>query len=485
MSNPRTMELFERFLENSIDADGWRELRDIMHADAAIADDLRDHAAIHALVATKYGKLADCVVWESVSAALQGAAVGGAGSGAGRATPMTWIKWAIPLAAAAGIVAMAYLSMTGRQGDEQGAKAAVVATVQRVDGKAGVLMPDGGEILALAGESLRKDQTVRTEAGALVELRLVNGAMITLGEKTDLALLVGGEGNEALLKRGRLYCDWKKDVPSDRTLSILTAAGHRASVLGTRFELASDGVKTTIAVAEGEVLFSSAHDSRKVLAMQRVDAEGDSISPSKNISLSEIASWRPGAERAKDRHVWRFDKGMPEGFRLIYGQGHFEPKGATTGTRLVAEDLLCAPVNFTKSTMPFTVIVKGQIFNTVKPSKLIAVHASDTRIPAYKYWVKSGWHLRPGNLEFHSVFIGEKILNVLDDDVAVVRQHDDLSGYEGILVMLENCIVNEIEIRPLTAIEIERYKDIDAITRRLTPGPSAVRASVFAPTAPN
>lgn len=488
MNDPRTMQLAQALVANTLSDVESRELALMIEQDPGLADDLRGQAVIDSLLRVRYGRVGAAADWRSVVAALHSSTVIAPEQ---RGLSMRWVRWVVPFAAAAGIVAMLYFSMLSEPRSGGLVSPATVATVSRVDGAAFIVTPDGTKQTARAGDSICEARGIATPVGGQAEVVLKNGARISMDQNTEAAFLSIDSGDQLWLRKGNLYCEWIRSPASRDTLSIRTPGGFRASVVGTKFALGITGEKTRLAVEEGEVLLASATASASVKALQMVEGENAIISKPAAISPAEIAPWRSGAV-VTGNVVWRFDKGMPAGIRLVYGDIGVKPVVGSDKTALSARSTKekdsdtknagCVPLNYVIPDRPFDVIIRGK---AVAPEaggavQMVAVRADGLKIPAFRCWTKPGWTWGAGRSEMHNIFMNDMLFHVLNGQLVVVRQYAGYETYKSFMVLLENADVEEIEVRILTDDEVGKYRDPASIVKSMTYG-GAVKASELGP----
>ena len=120
-----------------------------------------------------------------------------------------------------------------------------------------------------------QSHVVATGAGERATLTLSDGTVVRLGERSSLRVTPVGRDMEARLE-GRAFFGVHPD--STRTFSVHTAHGV-ATVLGTRFEMRTEGRRLEVAVVQGEVQVGSGGPARRVREGQMSRSEAGPMPP--------------------------------------------------------------------------------------------------------------------------------------------------------------------------------------------------------------
>jgi len=191
-----------------------------------------------------------------------------------------WGKWAL----AAGLVLMAIYLGRGRI-DQWFAPGGPRATLASLDGglyrvPQGVLLPGAG-----VGEG----EVVRTGPGARAMLRLDDGSMIDMNERTELFLSATWSGRTIHLQRGDIVVQAAKQRRGHLRVQTRDSI---ASVKGTVFAVSSGLQGTLVSVVEGSVAVARA-GSDEVVVSPGGQAASD---PALMSSVQEAVSWSPDAQ---------------------------------------------------------------------------------------------------------------------------------------------------------------------------------------------
>ena len=155
-----------------------------------------------------------------------------------------WVRWGSLAAAAALVLAVLYL---GRDAiDAMMAPGGPRATVVSADG--GLYRLPGGALAA--GASIGEKELVRTGPGAHAVLRLADGSMVDVNERTELFVTAAWSGRAIHLQRGDVIVRAAKQRRGH--LRVLTRDSI-ASVKGTVFAVSAGMGGSVVSVVEGSV----------------------------------------------------------------------------------------------------------------------------------------------------------------------------------------------------------------------------------------
>ena len=193
-----------------------------------------------------------------------------------------WARWAVPAAAAAALFAFVYL---GRDAiDTMMAPGGPRATV--VSAAGGVYRLPVGPLDAGAGIGER--ELVRTGPGAHAVLRLADGSVVDVNERTELFVTAAWSGQSIHLQRGDIIVKAAKQRSG--RLQVLTR-DSMASVKGTVFAVSAGIGGSVVSVVEGSVAVNQ--PGKEVLLSPGQQAAS---SPALANSVAEAVSWSPDAE---------------------------------------------------------------------------------------------------------------------------------------------------------------------------------------------
>lgn len=141
--------------------------------------------------------------------------------------------------------------------------AAYTARISKVKGKAFYRVSAGQWQKIKKNVKLGEGTTVRTDAGARLEIRLADGSVFRLGPKAELSLdsLKAGSSRsprriEASVAAGQVWSSVQKAMGGGGTFTVKSAHAV-AGVRGTRFLTASSKAETSVKVFSGKVLVSN------------------------------------------------------------------------------------------------------------------------------------------------------------------------------------------------------------------------------------
>ena len=193
-----------------------------------------------------------------------------------------WVRWGTLAAAAALVFALLYL---GRDAiDAMMAPGGPRATVVSADG--GLYRLPGGALEA--GASIGERELVRTRPGAHAVLRLADGSMVDVNERTEMFVTAVWSGRAIHLRRGDVIVQAARQRRGH--LRVLTRDSI-ASVKGTVFAVSAGMGGSVVSVVEGSVAVNQ--PGRQVVLSPGQQAASN---PALATSVEEAISWSPEAE---------------------------------------------------------------------------------------------------------------------------------------------------------------------------------------------
>jgi hypothetical protein len=193
-----------------------------------------------------------------------------------------WVRWGTMAAAAALLLAALYL---GRDAiDAMMAPGGPRATVVSAD--SGLYRLPGGALKA--GASIGENELVRTGPGAHAVLRLADGSIVDVNERTELFVTTAWSGRAIHLQRGDVIVRAAKQ--RNGYLRVLTRDSI-ASVKGTVFAVSAGMGGSVVSVVEGSVAVNQ--PGRDVLLSPGEQAASN---PALATTVAEAVSWSPEAE---------------------------------------------------------------------------------------------------------------------------------------------------------------------------------------------
>lgn len=145
---------------------------------------------------------------------------------------------------------------------------------------------------------LRNDQMsahiYATAAGEIRDVSLADGSQVVMNGASRMEVRISARSRDVRLLSGEAFFNVTRDV--ERPFSVYAGEG-RASVLGTRFDIALDDARVELAVAHGLVRFQRAdgkHDGELVHAGYRSTLDRDGITVPSAFDAKSILAWREG-----------------------------------------------------------------------------------------------------------------------------------------------------------------------------------------------
>ena len=199
-----------------------------------------------------------------------------------RRTSSRWMQWGGLAAAAAVLFAVLY-----------GGRNAIDAMMGPGGARATVVSADGGLYRVVsgsleAGAAIGERESVRTGPGAHAVLRLADGSIVDVNERTELFVTAAWSGQSIHLLRGDIIVKAAKQRRG--RLQVLTRDSI-ASVKGTVFAVSAGMGGSVVSVVEGSV---AVNQPRKQVVLS-AGQQAASI-PALASSVASAVSWSPDAE---------------------------------------------------------------------------------------------------------------------------------------------------------------------------------------------
>jgi hypothetical protein len=193
-----------------------------------------------------------------------------------------WVRWASLGAAAALLLAVLYLGRDSIDGimAPRGPRATVVSA------EGGLYRLPIGSLAA--GAAIGEHESVRTGPGAHAVLRLADGSMVDVNERTELFVTAAWSGEAIHLQRGDIIV---KAAKQRRGRLRVVTRDSIASVKGTVFAVSAGMGGSVVSVVEGSVAVNQ--PGKEVLLSPGQQAASN---PALASSVATAVSWSPEAE---------------------------------------------------------------------------------------------------------------------------------------------------------------------------------------------
>jgi ferric-dicitrate binding protein FerR (iron transport regulator) len=163
------------------------------------------------------------------------------------------------------------------------------ATVQAADGQV-YQVADAGTVPIVSGQKLARGERIRTAKGAHAFVRLGDGSVVEMKDRTEFYLTQNGQGATIHLDRGAIVVEAAKQ--GKQHLYVQTA-DSLVSVTGTVFSVNSGTKGSRVSVIEGEVHLDHAGSDRVLRAGEQA-ATSKTIAP---IPVKEEIAWSRNSGR--------------------------------------------------------------------------------------------------------------------------------------------------------------------------------------------
>jgi hypothetical protein len=196
-----------------------------------------------------------------------------------RPASMAW-RWGMGAAAVVALVAAVLTFTAGLLPGQHSIRAAV----QSVDGA--LYTGSGGEIrLIRAGYEIRNGDQIRTARGSRAVVRLLDGSLIEMGERSDLSVSREWQGTTIHLDGGQVIVQAAKQRSGHR-LYVATDDG-RVSVKGTIFSVNHGTKGSRVAVIEGVVRVDFGENTTNL----RAGEEATSSATVSKVPIQDEIAW--------------------------------------------------------------------------------------------------------------------------------------------------------------------------------------------------
>ena len=163
------------------------------------------------------------------------------------------------------------------------------ATVQAAEGQV-YQVADAGTVPITSGQKLERGERIRTAKGAHAFVRLGDGSVVEMKDRTEFYITQNGQGATIHLDRGSIVVEAAKQ--GKQHLYVQTA-DSLVSVTGTVFSVNSGTKGSRVSVIEGEVHLDHAGSDRVLRAGEQA-ATSKTIAP---IPVKDEVSWSRNAGR--------------------------------------------------------------------------------------------------------------------------------------------------------------------------------------------
>ncbi len=164
-------------------------------------------------------------------------------------------------------------------------------TIATIDGIAYRITPDSDRV-AVVGEQLNEDDTLRTSSGSHAFVKLADGSMIEVNERTDFTVQARGRNTTLALDRGSVIVQAAKRTSGHLYVKTPDA---RIAVTGTIFAVGSGVKGSRVSVVEGTVEVTHGGSDDILHAGDQV-VTGDNMD---TIPVADDIAW----SRDREKHV--------------------------------------------------------------------------------------------------------------------------------------------------------------------------------------
>jgi len=125
------------------------------------------------------------------------------------------------------------------------------------------------------------------------EVVLSDGSHLSMNRHSELKARVGSRGRSVILKGGEVAFDVQHDV---RRPFVVSAGDHQVRVLGTAFNVLSDGGRFSVGVQRGQVAVSGdgLSDDIRLGVGQRLEQVGTGVPVLSPVDPGQTSTWRQG-----------------------------------------------------------------------------------------------------------------------------------------------------------------------------------------------
>lgn len=153
--------------------------------------------------------------------------------------------------------------------------------------------------------ALAPAQEYATRVGEVRTFALADGSQVTLSGLSRVKVKLGEDRREVTLQAGEAFFDVRHD--GERPFSV-RAGDARATVLGTRFDVALTDARTELSVEQGLVRFGADDQDRNAVlvpADHGAALDAGQLEAVRKLDGGPVAAWRDGWIEAEDMPLWR------------------------------------------------------------------------------------------------------------------------------------------------------------------------------------
>lgn len=153
--------------------------------------------------------------------------------------------------------------------------------------------------------ALAPGQEYSTRVGEVRTFALADGSQVTLSGLSRVRVKLGEDRREVTLQAGEAFFDVRHD--GQRPFSV-SAGDARATVLGTRFDVALADARTELSVEQGLVRFGAYDQDRNAVlvpADHGAALDAGQLEAVRKLDGAPVAAWRDGWLEAEDMPLWR------------------------------------------------------------------------------------------------------------------------------------------------------------------------------------
>jgi hypothetical protein len=210
-----------------------------------------------------------------------------------RRSSARWTQWGALAAAAVVLLAFGYLGRNALDGmlGPRGSRATVVSAdggLYRLAASSAPAQSAKAEGSLAAGAAVGERESIRTGPGAHAVLRLADGSIVDVNERTELFVTAAWSGQAIHLERGDIIV---KAAKQRRGQLQVRTRDSVASVKGTVFAVSAGMGGSVVSVVEGSVAVNQPH--RQVVLSP---GEQAASIPALASSVASAVSWSPEAE---------------------------------------------------------------------------------------------------------------------------------------------------------------------------------------------
>lgn len=240
--------LVDKYLDDTIDVAEFSRLESWLGQGRANMNEFIELVDVHVGLERALASLPEIRLVEAADQA----------AGTGEKRPVAWARFVRPLAVAAGLLAVVGVVFVVQRESANERRQNVASIMSCTGGNVFRMSADNRQSRLEKGDCLLPGDEVIVGSGCAAVVRTFDAVDVDLDQNTSMEMCSSSDRLSFKYREGRLYCAVSKRDAGARPFAV--GLGPRSSVMamGTAFEIAGAGGRTTVVVDEGKVRIEGA-----------------------------------------------------------------------------------------------------------------------------------------------------------------------------------------------------------------------------------